>query len=92
MHELQRGAESHEGARGRPAGRVGRRRRVPRRRQGDVGHVGCPENRRRVCGRLVLRRVTLAREFHRQELLLPGLRPCLQVMRTGNPVFFCCYC
>ena len=54
VQELQRGAEGHEGARGRLAGRVGRRRRCPRGRQGDdAGHVGCSESRRRVRGRVV---------------------------------------
>ena len=84
VQELQRGAEGHEGARDRLAGRVGRRRRCHRGRQGDdAGHVDCSESRGRVRGRAVLRRVSLALKIHRGELL-PGLLPCLQVTRSGR--------
>ena len=81
VHQLQRCTEVDEGDGGRTAGGVGRRRRVPRRRQGDDGgHVGGSESRRRGCGRDVLRCLPLARQLHREKLLLPGLCPCLQVI------------
>jgi hypothetical protein len=75
VHELQRGAEGDEDARGRLASRVRRRRRVPRRGQWDSDQVRRPENGGGVGGRAVLRRLTLARRFHREKLLFPGLRP-----------------
>ena len=79
VHELQRGAQGLEGAGGHPAGRLGRHRWAPRRRQGDAGHVGPAESLPRVLCYFVLGRFTLARELHLQELLFSGLRPCLQV-------------
>jgi hypothetical protein len=66
VHELQRCAEGHEGARGLPAGRVRRRC-----RQWDAAHFHRSKN----SGRAVLRRVSLARGLHPEELLFRGLHP-----------------
>jgi hypothetical protein len=89
MQELQRGA------RGCPAGGLGRRRRVPCRRQGNDPHVDGSEGR----GRVVLRCLPLACQLH-LGLLLPILHPRLQVTRSGIHLFFkvlllgdcCIYC
>jgi hypothetical protein len=99
VQELQRGAQGHEGARGCPAGGLGRRRRVPCRRQGNGPHVDCSEGRGRVGSRVVLRCLPLACQLH-PELLLPRLHPRLQVTRSGIHPFLrflllgdcCIYC
>jgi hypothetical protein len=38
----------------------------------------------------VLRRIPLASQLHPEELLLPRLRPRLQVICSGKPDVFCC--
>jgi hypothetical protein len=83
MQELQRRAEGYEGVGSRSPGRIGRRSRVPCRCQRDTSHINCSESHGRVHGRAVLRCIPLAGKLHREELLLPRLRPCLQVMRSA---------
>jgi len=83
VHELQRGAEEHEAARGRAAGHVGLRHRIPRRRQRVVvAHVGCSESRSCDCSRVVLHGVSVACYLHREELLFSGFHSLLQLSYT----------
>jgi hypothetical protein len=99
VQELQRTAQGHEGARGCPAGGLGRRRQVPCRRQWNGPHVDCSEGHSCVDGRAMLRCLPLACQLH-PGLLLPILHSRLQVTRSGIHLFFkvlllgdcCIYC